>query len=289
MARTITEIQNGITATYVSEMAKVGHVVDMASWSKVNIQRLFIYVVSFYVWTLETLFDIHKSDVEADIKTQKAPTREWYATKALSYQYGFPLLKESDLFDNTGYSAAEIVASRIVTYAAVIKQTNAYGRVKLRMKLAGISGGELTRLNDNAVDAITEYFDRIGAAGDNLEITSGTPDRLKMRWRIWYDPLLLDSSGNRLDGQDSDVVRKAIKSYLAEGLKFSGVYSLTYHTDWVQQVEGIVVPEIVEAAATYGTQSFMAINQFYEPDAGWLRFNEETDLIIEYIAQGAIQ
>ncbi|GGH78113.1 hypothetical protein HNQ91_003947 [Filimonas zeae] len=289
MARTINEIQAYITNVYVTEMAAAGYQVVPAAWSKVNIQRLLIYIVAVCTWSLEVIFDVHRSDTENDIKALKPPTKEWYANKALAFQYGFPIRPETDVFDNTGYTDEQIETSKVVKYAAVVRQLNAYGRIVLKLKLAGYDGEDLARLSEEEIAAINAYFSRIEAAGDNLVISSEVPDKLRMKWRIRYDPLILDGNGNRLDGQGSDVVRTAIKSFLVDGMKFSGVYALTYHIDHVQKVEGIIIPEVLECAASYGNVPFSAISQLYEPDAGWLRFDAETDLIIEYLPQSAIQ
>lgn len=289
MARTISEIQAYITNVYVAEMAAAGYQVVPAAWSKVNIQRLLIYVVAVCTWSLEVIFDVHRANTESDIKALKPPTKEWYANKALAFQYGFPIASETDVFDNTGYTDEQITASQVVKYAAVVRQLNAYGRVVLKLKLAGYDGSDLVRLSTEEIAAINAYFSRIEAAGDNLVISSEAPDKLRMKWRIRYDPLILDGNGNRLDGQGSDVIRTAIKSFLVDGMKFSGIYALTYHIDHVQKIEGVVIPEVLECAASYGNVPFAAISQLYEPDAGWLRFNAETDLIIEYIPQSAIQ
>lgn len=289
MARTINEIQAYITNVYVTEMAAAGYQVVPAAWSKVNIQRLLIYIVAVCTWSLEVIFDVHRSDTENDIKALKPPTKEWYANKALAFQYGFSIRPETDVFDNTGYTDEQIEASKVVKYAAVVRQLNAYGRIVLKLKLAGYDGEDLARLSEEEIAAINAYFSRIEAAGDNLVISSEVPDKLRMKWRIRYDPLILDGNGNRLDGQGSDVVRTAIKSFLVDGMKFSGVYALTYHIDHVQKVEGIIIPEVLECAASYGNVPFLAISQLYEPDAGWLRFDAETDLIIEYLPQSAIQ
>ncbi|BAV09403.1 hypothetical protein FLA_5451 [Filimonas lacunae] len=270
-------------------MASVGYSVTPDTWSKVNLQRLFIFVVAVCTWSLESIFDLHRTNVEADIKALKPPSKEWYANKALSFQYGFPLFSDSDEFNNTGYTDEQITASQIVKYAAVVRQTNAYGRIILKLKMAGYDGQDLQQLSDVQIAAINEYFSRIEAAGDNLAVTSEAPDKIKMKWRIHYNPLILDSNGNRLDGQGSDVVRTAIKQFLVDGMQFSGIYALTYHVDYLQKIEGIVIPEVLECSASYGNFPFTTISQLYEPDAGWLRFADETDLIIEYVPQSAIQ
>ncbi len=109
-----------------------------------------------------------------------------------------------------------------------------------------------------------------------------------MAWKVYYDPLVLSSTGARLDGSDNEPVKTAIKKYL-ENLPFNGTYVLAYHIDFVQKIDGVIIPHIVSAAARYGTLDFNSINVLYEPDAGYLRFATDSDLQIEYIAHSVIQ
>jgi hypothetical protein len=110
-----------------------------------------------------------------------------------------------------------------------------------------------------------------------------------MKWRIYYDPLILKADGSRLDGTASEPVRDAIKSFLKDGIgKFSGTYYKIKHIDWVQLVPGVVIPEVLECSANYGVIPFTDIDTEYEPDGGWIRFNDDADLEIEFIPHNAI-
>lgn len=289
MARSISDIQQSITNMYVSEMAAIGVTVTPATWSQVNIVRLLIFIFASAAFVLESLFDLLRTEVDNNIKEQKPHTERWYAGKAKAYQHGFNLLPDSDQYDNTGYTEADIAAAKVVKYSAVVEQTNQYGRVYLRIKLAAESGDDLAPLSEDQLDGVKEYFKRVKDAGVGLQIDSLPPDHLKMQWKVYYDPLILDAQGGRLDGTDSEPVKAAIKSYL-ENLPFNGLYVLGYHIDAVQAVEGISIPPVIESAQTrYGDIEYQSVNVMYTPDAGYLRFYDDVDLLITYIPQSAVQ
>ncbi|RXK57577.1 nucleotidyltransferase [Lacibacter luteus] len=284
MARTIAEIHNEIIAAVQAD-ATLG--AELTSTSRVSKWRTWSYIVSFAIWVHEKLFDLFKQEVSETIATLKPHTAKWYASKALAYQHGFPLKEDSDQFDNTGYTDTQIEESRVVAYAAVVEQTDQYGRVFLRIKLARINGGDLAPLTAPQLAGVQEYFARIKDAGVKLVIESIAADSIKMNWRIYYDPLILDSTGSRTDGTAADVVKNAIKDYL-KNLPFNGVYVLQYHIDALQQVEGITIPIIDLAQTKYGLLPFTNVNVKTTPDSGYLRFADDADLNITYIAQTPI-
>lgn len=288
MARTVQQIQQSIITVLVSEMAAINIVIDPATWSRTNIFRLLVTVFASCAFVLESIFDVHTNDTEEALRQQKAHTPRWYANKALAYQHGHSLIPEDDIYDNTGLTDEQIEAAKIVKYSAVIKQANQYGVVYLRVKLATAQGSDLAPLNEEQLEGVKEYFQQIEDAGVLLVIESLPADYLKMAWTIYYDPLILNSQGGRLDGADSDPVGNAIREYL-KNLPFNGTFVLQFITDAVQQVEGVVIPEITEAFAKYGLLNYTGINVFYNPDAGYLRFYDPADLQISYIPQSAIK
>jgi len=288
MARTINEIQQQVTEVMVSELAAAGVIIDPATWSKTNIFRLLSYVFAFVSNFLETLFDLHKTDVSAAISEMKPHTERWYANMAKLYQHGFALLPDSDKFDNTGKTDDEIAASLVVKYSAVVKQIDTYGHITLRIKSATDTGEDLGSLSEEQLNGVREYFSRVGDAGVALSIDSLPPDSLKMKWTVYYDPLILNAQGNRLDGSADNIIANSIKAYLKE-LPFNGTFVLQYVTDAVQAVDGVVICQIDSASSKYGDFDFSGIDTKIVPDSGYLRFTEDADLQINYVPQSPIK
>lgn len=289
MARTLDELITTYNAAYVSERALAGLPADdPASWSRVSRKRLLRAVACLLALTAEVIFDIFKADVDAKILELKPHSERWYANKALLYQHGFDLLPDSDLYDNTGATEQDIADSKIVKYSAVVEQENEFGRVFLRIKLAKDNGTDLTPLSGPELAGVTEYLRRIKDAGVKLLVQSLPADSMKMKWRIYYDPLILDASGNRLDGTQVTVDKAAIKQYL-KNLPFNGVYVTQYHIDYVQAVEGIVIAEVDQVQTQYGILPFTAVSTKVTPDSGYLRFADDADLEIIRIPQSPIR
>lgn len=289
MARTLEELMTAYNQAYTQERSEAGLVADdPVNWSRVSRKRLLRAVQCILCWTVETIFDIFKADVDAKILELKPHSERWYANKALAYQHGFNLITDSDLFDNTGATEQTISASKVVKYAAVVEQENDYGRVFLRIKLATINVSDLEPLSETQLDAFKNYMSRIKDAGVKLVVDSLPSDAIKMKWRIFYDPLILDASGNRLDGTQSEVDVAAIKDYLKQ-LPFNGVYVTQYHIDALQAVEGVVIAEVDLVQTKYGDLPFTSVNTKVTPDAGYLRFVDDADLEIERIPQSPIR
>lgn len=285
---TYEEIKVYIIANYVNERAAAGLPYDNpALWSKTNIRRLWVNIMASLFFILTELFRVFKEDTESNLKELKPHSIRWYVNAALNYQHGFSLLAESDQFNNIGYTDVQIENSRVVKYAAVQEQINQFGRVSLRMKLAGTYGSDLKELEPPQLAGVRAYFARVKDAGVALTVTSDVADAIKMKWDVYYDPLILNSNGERLDGTDSTPVRTAIKNFL-KNLSFNGVYVPTYHVDAVQVVEGVVYPVIKEVSAKYGSFTFLSIANEYQPDSGYLRFYNEDDLVINFIPRQKI-
>jgi hypothetical protein len=279
MARTITEIQNDM----ISRITATAGLADLNSSSKVAVWRMWTYIVAVTVWALENLFDLHKNEVNTLINEKAPHSLRWYANKAKDFQYGSELVHEEDYYDNTGLSDDEIAEKKIIAFSAVVEQAKG-----LRLKVARIVSDDLNALSIIQLASFEAYMNRIKDAGVNPLIIESLPaDNLKLSLNIYYNPLVLDNTGARLDGTDPNPVGKKIKDYL-KNLPFNGTMVLAYLVDALQQVDGVVIPHIVQAQARYGALPYTAFDVKYSPDAGYLRILNEADLQISYTPQSAI-
>jgi hypothetical protein len=275
MARSIETIQNEIIATLNTDGIAV-------SGSTTSVRRKWTYAMAFAGNMLERQQDQFKEDVTSFVKAMYPHRIKWYETMTLAYQHGFNLLPDSDQYDNSGHTAAEIEAAKVIKYAAVVKIVNQFGRVRIRIKAAIISGSDLVPLPTPILNGLKAYWARIEPAGVVVDITTGPPDDLKQEWNIFYDPLIFDATS-------ADVAaRFAIKEYL-KLLPYNGLFVNVLHQDYVQKVEGIVIPEIISCQARYGALPFTNVQTEYPTDAGYLRFIDDTFLIINCIPHIAIQ
>jgi hypothetical protein len=293
MARSINDIKKQITDVWMqSPNIRAAYGLDETKsfedqFSTASIESIWFYAVAFGIWFLETLHDTFTADVTTYVSNMKPHTIRWYVNKALGFQFGFELLPDSDLFDNAGAADDQIAASKVVAFADAVEVPDANGRISLRIKVAAQNGTDLQPITPAQLTALQEYFARIKDAGVPLTVTSTAPDRLVENWTIYYDPLVLDANGNRLDGTAQDVVRTAIKAYL-QALPFDSIYALQLHTEAVKATQGVVLCQINNAQSSYGSLPLAQINTLMIPDAGYLRFINENDLIVTMVAHNPI-
>lgn len=281
---TLTEINTYLKETYVSERAAAGLVYDNPdNWSIYNLKRLQFFVVAVAMYLQQEIFTQLKIDTDSRIYELKPHSPQFYANLALNFQLGFNLLPDSDKFDNTGATADQIAASKIVKYAAVVKQDNIYGRRFLRIKLAKDVSGELAPLSNVELTAVRNYFERVGDAGVRLVIESLPADSLKAKLKIYYNPLILNNTGSRIDGSSSEPVQTAIKAFL-KTLPFNGVFVLQKFIDAIQEVTGVETLdyEAGDIVVKYGLLPYAPVDVFYVPDSGYLRFTNPLHLELEF-------
>lgn len=278
MARTITEIQEQI----IAEKDRSPGLESLNSTSKTAIWRLWTYITATAIWALENLFDLHKKEVDQLLLTKKPHNLIWYKAKAEAFQFGMELKPGSDCYDNTSIDHLKVTQSRIVKHVAIFEnKTNGW----MRLKAAKEVNGELQALskaNPDELGALNRYMQLIKDAGVKLIVDSLPPDRLKMHIDIYYDAMVLDANGGRLDGGSVKPVNDTIKAYL-RSLPFNGAFVLATLTDRLQETPGVVIPQIRHVSVSYGTRKDVCIPVRYIPDGGYLRIYKEDDLKINYI------
>ena len=285
MARSIAAIQ----AEIIAEKEKTAGLETLNSTSKTAIWRLWTRVTATAIWTLETLFDLHRKEVDQLLLFKKPHNLYWYKKKAEAFQFGKMLKPDSDTYDNTGIDPEEIAKSRIVKYVAVVETQGC-----VRIKAAKEANGELVQLSQghpsdkessrkdpDELGALNHYMQLIKDAGVKLIVDSSAADSLKLEIDIYYDPLVLDAQGRCLDDNMIKPVEDAISTYL-RNLPFNGEFTLATLTDRLQETLGVIIPQIGRAAAKYGKQEYKEFPVRYVPDAGYLRIQDENGLILNY-------
>ncbi len=268
MARTISQIQQALL-DQVNADATLSSL--LTSTSNVAIWRLWTYIVAFCQWTIETLFDQHINEVNNIIITQKPHTLQWYVYMAKQFQYGDALIPDTDTY------AVIDTTKQLVSYAAATEIFKG-----IRIKVAKTTSGDLAPLSSSELTAFTSYASLIKDAGVRLYITSTNADRLILNLKIYYNALVLDSTGQRLDGTGNTPVQDTISLFL-ENLPFNGLYINYRLLNALAAVDGVIIPEIVSASANYGILTPSIIESEYQPDAGYLRIADPDDLTITFI------
>ena len=274
MARSIQDIQQLIYAQKAQEPA----LESLNSTSKVAIWRLWVYIISVAIWSLEKLFDLHRTDIDKRLTELKPHTARWYRSKALAFQYGFGLSLDSDKYNNQWFTEEQIEASKIIKYSAVVESKND-GR--LIIKIAGEQGEQLQPITERQKQAFEEYLQEIKDAGVRLSVVNYQPDILHLQMKIVYDPLVLDSNGQSIT-KATKPVEMAIKDYLKR-LPFNGELVLAHLIDVLQQAEGVKIPHLVLAQSKNITSSgeygaFETIDISKIPTAGYFTIDNFNDI-----------
>lgn len=253
---------------------------NVNSTSKVGVLRGMVYVVAVAIWSLQKLMDLFRSEINKLVAETRPFTEDWYVRTALSYQDGY------DLLDNGGYPVPQTVAekeavevSQVIDKAAV-EQTVRSGVGSLRVKVATLQGEKLVPVSGTVLAGFQEYIEQMGAAGIYVQATTGPADDLKLSYKIYFNPLVLDNQGKRLDGTDDSPVLKAIKAYL-KSVKFNGRLDLSRLTDAIQAVEGVESPFLVSAASKFAGYNYTSTAENAGPitalriaDAGYFELDE---------------
>ena len=291
MAKSTSEWFEIIKAEALSRATAVGNteVIDMlGNTSTMATWKVIFWACAFCAHLVESFVDLFRKETDDKINQQKTPTLPWWANMAETFQFGDNLVPEMDFYDNTGLTEADIAAKKVVKYAAAIEQFFANGKFGIRLKLAGEdAGGNRIKLPDAQLLAFAEFGHRVYPGGVYREYTTGDADHLKLSLRVYYNPLVLDVDGKRLDGNNDTSLQDAINSFL-KNLPFNGRFNLTQLVDAMQKVDGVVDPRIISAQTKYAALAYTDVVDEIVPDAAYLKLYSPTDLTINWIPKSAI-
>lgn len=271
MARTIKYWHDVI----ITQKNNTPDLAGLNSTSKTADFVLWAFVVATVIATLDNLWDLVLSLIDAKIATLKPHSLKWYRQLALNFQYGQNTIPETDQYANTGLTDTQIAAQKIIAQAAVTKVSG-----KLRMKVVKLVNGKYAKLSPTEMTAFTAYIDKQGDAGVDVLPYSFDADNLKLTLDVWFDPLILLPNGSRIDGTSATPVPDAINTYL-DNLDFDGQYANTLLVEALRAVDGVVFPVVKLAQSQYGFYPYTQIDEIYNPDAGYL-YLDPANLTINY-------
>ena len=266
MARSLTDIHNELIAAKEAEPKLAA----LNSPSRFAIWRLWLYVVAVAIWTLEQLFDRHQSEAQKLIEQNIFGSAEWFVQQMKVFQYGDDLIRDTETGGLT-YAVPD-PSKQIVTHAAI---TVAKGDIQVAtIKVAKTLNGEPNQLSSNELTAARGFVDRLQPPGSTIIVNSLPADVVHLSLEVYYNPLF-------------DVV--TLKSQIAEvvlayfdNLPFNAEILRSKIGDTILEgVQGIndVVITLFEAKPVGG--SFTAVERFYIPQSGYVKFDPNQPLKIE--------
>ena len=243
MFKTIIEILN-----YILDLKNKNTVLsEVNSTSKTSLWRQLLEVVSTAYWAFVNVRDLHDKETDVLIQEQKVPNQRWYRNKALSFQYGFDVETDSDVFkktiqvDGVDVEATEeqIEASKVIKYCAVDRKVIA-NRASLIIKIAGEENGEIIQTSDDVKNGLKKWFEEDGAAaaGDVITYINYKGDILSFSVDVYVNPLVLMSDGRHKINLNYPV-EDSIKTYL-KNLPFNGEFDVQKFEAAILATEGVL-------------------------------------------------
>jgi len=288
MARSQQEIKDILTRPFITNptvIAKYGLQIGLTflqQFSLLSLENNLFDVVSNAMWTLENLWDIFRAEIQAEMAKQQPHTQAWYQRKTLGFMFGVPLITDTDVFDTTGMTDEAIEAAKVIKQAAAVRViTNGYGLLRIKVATAA-ADGTLQPVPLQAFEALKYYIDRkVVDAGTQVIVTTAIADKLRLHLDVYYNPLILNPQGQRLDGTNNTPVQNAIKQIL-QSIEFNGTLNIKELERDLTKIEGIVEAETTMAASKYGDYSYEttgipnvgAFSVYRTADGGYLEIDD---------------
>ena len=268
MARSI----DTIYAQIIVEKANRQELDALDSTSATAIYRLWAYVVSSVIFTLETLFDLHRAEVEGIIATQKAGSLLWYRAMCLGYKPGIGLVVENG---RVGYPPGANDIPPLIAQCSVREAADG-----LVIKIAKEVAGELeplsTEAGNNELNAFSAYLSAIKYAGTPARIINSPAELLMINAVIFYDPIMITASGT-LIADGSRPVDSAIQAYL-RNLPFDGRLKRNALIDAILAAPGVKDVQITTLSSKYEQYPYEPIPVSYIPIPGYFKIDPNTPL-----------
>ena len=292
MFKTIIEIFN-----YILDLKNKNTILsEVNSTSKTGLWRQFLEVVSTAYWAFVNVRDLHDKETNVLIQEQKVPNQRWYRNKALSFQYGFDVETDTDIFkptiqvDGVDVEATEeqIEASKVIKYCAVDRKVIA-NRASLIIKIAGEENGEIVQTSDEVKEALKKWFEEDGAAaaGDVITYINYKGDILSFSVDVYVNPLVMMSDGRHKINLNYPV-EDAIKTYL-KNLPFNGEFDVQKFEAAILATEGVLKLKTNKVESKWivasggdadGYGLFQPISVYKIPESGYFKVEDFKPLII---------
>ena len=292
MFKTIIEIYN-----YILDLKNKNTVLsEVNSASKTSLWRQFLEVVSTAYWAFVNVRDLHDKETDVLIQEQKVPNLRWYRNKALSFQYGFNVETDTDIFkktiqvDGVDVEATEdqIEASKVIKYCAVDRKVIA-NRASLIIKIAGEENGEIIQTSDDVKNGLKKWFevDGAAAAGDVITYINYKGDILSFSVDVYVNPLVLMNDGRHKINLNYPV-EDSIKTYL-KNLPFNGEFDVQKFESAILATEGVLKLKtnkveskwiVAQGGDADGYGLFQPISVYKIPESGYFKVLDFKPLII---------
>lgn len=271
MARSITAIYSEIVAA--KEAKPELDLLD--SGSVTSIWRLWAWVTATVIFTLETLFDLFRAEVEGIILTQKPGSLQWYRAMCLGFRNGVGLVVENG---RIGYPAGDTTP----TLLAHCSVREAADGIVIKVAKRGPNG--LEPLSQDELNSFWAYIAAIKYAGTHIRIINIQANMLKIAATVYYDPLIIKATGEAI-ADATRPVDGSIESYLSDLLPFDGRLKRTTLAELMMSVSGVLDLNITSVQHKYEGYDYHEIEVSHIPESGYFKIDpaSQLSLTIQYL------
>ncbi len=264
MARSVETIYAIIVAEKEANSALDG----LTSSSATAIWRLWAWVTAAAMFTVETLFDLFRAEMDMLLETKKPGTLLWYQAMCKSFQFGDALS-----WNNMTYAYATIdETKKIVKQCSVTEGYNG-----LVVKVAAEAGGELVQLTTEQEEAFASYVATRKYAGTKVVIVNSAANKLWIEAEVFYNALVILPDGSRIS-DSSRPVEVAINNYL-RNLPFNGRLKRSAIIEAMLAVEGVLDVNVSKLAHKYGANAYEDIDVSHVPESGYYKVDTDHTLV----------
>lgn len=227
MARTIETIYNRM----LEAKAAKPELNPLTSTSHTAIWRNLMYVCAVVVWSLESLYDRLRTEINHAIDTSRPGTVPWYYSQVLAYQHG-DALSWDDV--NFRYIYTDIDESKQIIRRCAIQE----GENVLYFKVSKLDANMLpVALSTAELTAFRQWLNKVKFAGIRVFVSSKNADLVKPSLTVYYNRLVMKSDGS-LIADGTTPVPDVLADYLA-GIDYGGYINKTRLIDAVQSATGV--------------------------------------------------
>jgi hypothetical protein len=280
MARNIADIKKEITDRLVIDEVMqraygfaAGTAFD-AAFSKVSTEGILFYIFANEAWTLEKLLDLHRDEVAAMIEELKPHSLRWYVNKAKAFMLGHALVTDTDYYDMSVLTDEQVNAARVVKYASAVEKS-----AVVYLKIATDQNGEPAPLPAQQLAGFEAYINEVKDAGVLINVVNEPAERFRISMTVYYDPMVMDNTGRVFNG--ASPVQDTIKNFI-KNLPFDGEYRNASLVDALQQIEGVVIPELHLAETSRDGQTWEQVDAKASPQSGYYKIYADDDLNITF-------
>jgi hypothetical protein len=258
MARTIQTIYNEIVAAKEAN----ADLETLDSTSATAIWRLWAWITATILFTVETMHDLFRAEIDGMIATKIPGTLPWYQSICFSFQYGDGLVFSGGVY---GYAILNEEA-RIIDQCSVREAADG-----LVIKVAKDVNGELEPLTTEEENSFQAFIQAVKFAGTHTRVINIEGNKLQLSGIIYYDPLLINADGtSKADG--SRPVDTAIENYL-RALPFDGRLKRTALNDAILAVSGVFDLKLTILKHKYAEYEYQDIDVSHVPESGYFRID----------------